>query len=56
LLRSISAPVQIIGRRYPVVPPLNAHVLHRQLPNSSLALLDAGHFVWEDAADEYACE
>jgi pimeloyl-ACP methyl ester carboxylesterase len=55
LLPEISAPVQIIaGRRDPMVPPTNAHVLHQQLPNSSLALLDAGHFVCEDAADECA--
>jgi hypothetical protein len=26
----------------------------QQLPNSVLAVLDALHFVWEDAADEYA--
>jgi|GEM_PF-258943 len=55
LLPKISAPVQIIaGRHDPMVPPVNAQVLHQQLPNSSLALLDAGHFVWEDTAEEYA--
>jgi pimeloyl-ACP methyl ester carboxylesterase len=24
------------------------------LPDSQLVVLDAGHFVWEEAADEYA--
>jgi pimeloyl-ACP methyl ester carboxylesterase len=32
----------------------NAEYLHERLPNSKLDLIDAGHFVWEDAADEYA--
>jgi pimeloyl-ACP methyl ester carboxylesterase len=55
LLPQISAPVQIIaGRHDQMVPPVNAQVLHHHLPNNTLALLDAGHFVWEDAADEYA--
>ena len=55
LLPQISAPVQIIaGRHDQMVPPVNAEVLHHHLPNNTLALLDAGHFVWEDAADEYA--
>lgn len=55
LLPGIRTPVQIIaGRHDPVVPPVNAEFLFDRLPNSMLALLDAGHFVWEDAADEYA--
>lgn len=54
LLPRIDAPVQIIaGRRDPMVP-LNAQFLHERLPNSSIALIDAGHFVWEEAADDYA--
>src|SRR2546421_7010311 len=28
-------------------------LLHERVPNSTLDLLDAGHFVWEDAAEEY---
>jgi pimeloyl-ACP methyl ester carboxylesterase len=28
--------------------------LHERLPNSKLDIIDAGHFTWEDAADEYA--
>jgi pimeloyl-ACP methyl ester carboxylesterase len=55
LLPQIQAPVQIIaGRHDPAVPPVNAEFLHDRLPHSKLDLLDAGHFTWEDAADEYA--
>jgi len=36
------------------VPPVNAEFLHARLPHSKLDILDAGHFTWEDAADEYA--
>jgi len=55
LLAHIPTPVQIIaGRRDAVVPPVNAEYLHERLPHSELHLLDATHFVWEDAADEYA--
>jgi pimeloyl-ACP methyl ester carboxylesterase len=55
LLPTIQTPVQIIaGRRDPVVPPVNATYLHERLPKSKLDLIDALHFIWEDAADEYA--
>jgi pimeloyl-ACP methyl ester carboxylesterase len=55
LLPEIQTPVQIIaGRRDPAVPPVNAEFLHERLPKSKLDILDAGHFTWEDAADEYA--
>jgi pimeloyl-ACP methyl ester carboxylesterase len=55
LLPSIDTPVQIInGSRDPVVPPVNAQYLHDRLPRSKLDLVDAGHFIWEDAADTYA--
>ena len=55
VLPRIQTPVQIIaGRRDTVVPPVNAEYLHERLPHSELHLLDSGHFVWEDAADEYA--
>jgi pimeloyl-ACP methyl ester carboxylesterase len=55
LLPQIQAPVQIIaGRHDPAVPPVNAEFLHDRLPHSKLDLLDAGHFTWEDAADDYA--
>ena len=55
VLARIETPVRIIaGRRDSVVPPVNAEFLHERLPHSDLHLIDAGHFVWEDAADEYA--
>ena len=55
LLPQIQAPVQIIaGRRDTAVPPVNAVFLHDRLPRSKLDLLDAAHFTWEDAADDYA--
>ena len=55
LLPHIQTPVRIIsGRRDRVVPPVNAEYLHERLPHSDLHLLDAGHFIWEDAADEFA--
>jgi pimeloyl-ACP methyl ester carboxylesterase len=55
LLPTIETPVNIInGKRDPVVPPANAEFLHQRLPKSKLDLLDAGHFIWEDAADQYA--
>jgi pimeloyl-ACP methyl ester carboxylesterase len=55
LLPQIQAPVQIIaGRKDPAVPPVNAEFLHQRLPHSKLDIIDAGHFTWEDAADQYA--
>lgn len=55
LLPTIEAPVQIIaGARDPIVPPVNAEFLHVRLPRSKLDLIDALHFIWEDAADTYA--
>jgi pimeloyl-ACP methyl ester carboxylesterase len=55
LLPEIQTPVQIIaGARDPVVPRVNAEFLHERLPNSKLDIVDAGHYTWEDAADEYA--
>jgi pimeloyl-ACP methyl ester carboxylesterase len=55
LVPQIQTPVQIIaGARDPVVPPVNAEFLDERLPYSQLNIIDAGHFTWEDAADEYA--
>jgi pimeloyl-ACP methyl ester carboxylesterase len=55
LLPGIETPVQIIaGARDSAVPPVNAEFLQERLPTSRLDILDAGHFVWEDGADEYA--
>jgi pimeloyl-ACP methyl ester carboxylesterase len=54
-LPHIRTPVRIVaGRRDTVVPPVNAEYLHERLPRSDLHLLDSGHFIWEDAADDYA--
>ena len=55
LLTEIQTPVQIIaGARDPAVPPVNAEFLDERLPTSKLDIIDAGHFAWEDGADEYA--
>jgi pimeloyl-ACP methyl ester carboxylesterase len=55
LLPTIQTPVIVInGARDPVVPPVNAEYLHTRLPKSKLEIIDAGHFIWEDAADTYA--
>jgi pimeloyl-ACP methyl ester carboxylesterase len=55
LLPQITTPVTIInGRNDPVVPLANAEFLHERLPHSRLAIIDAGHFVWEEAPAEYA--
>jgi len=55
VLSQIQTPVQIVaGSRDVVVPPVNAEYLHERLPHSELHLIDGTHFVWEDAADEYA--
>jgi pimeloyl-ACP methyl ester carboxylesterase len=54
LLPQIQTPVQIIARRHDrAVPPANAEFLHDRLPHSKLDIVDAGHFTWEDAADQY---
>ena len=55
LLPEIVTPVTIInGRHDRVVPVANAEFLDERLPNSRVVLIDAGHFVWEEAPAEYA--
>ena len=55
LLPQIQIPVQIIaGRQDQAVPPVNAEFLAQRLPRSQLAILDAGHYAWEDVPAEYA--
>jgi pimeloyl-ACP methyl ester carboxylesterase len=55
LLPQVQTPVQIIaGRRDTAVPTANAEFLHERLPHSKLDIIDAGHFTWEDGADDYA--
>ena len=55
LLPQIATPVTIInGRHDRVVPVANAEFLDERLPTSRVVLIDAGHFVWEEAPAEYA--
>jgi pimeloyl-ACP methyl ester carboxylesterase len=55
LLPEIATPVTIVnGRHDRVVPLVNAEFLDERLPNSRLRIIDAGHFVWEEAPAEYA--
>ncbi len=55
LLPQIPTPVTIItGRNDRVVPLANAEFLDRRLPVSRLEIIDAGHFVWEEAPAEYS--
>ncbi len=54
LLPTIKTPTQIVaGRDDDPVPWSNAEYLHELLPNSEIHPLDAGHFAWEQAAEEY---
>jgi len=55
LLPQITVPVTIInGRHDRVVPLSNAEFLDQRLPTSRLVIIDAGHFVWEEAPAKYA--
>jgi len=55
LLPQIETPVTVVnGRHDRVVPVANAKFLDERLPNSRLKIIDAGHFVWEEAPAEYA--
>ena len=55
LLPGITTPVTIVnGRNDPVVPLANALFLDERLPDSSVVVIDAGHFVWEEAPEQYA--
>jgi pimeloyl-ACP methyl ester carboxylesterase len=54
LLPTIRTPTQIVaGRNDDLVPWSNNEYLHDQLSNSEIHPLDAGHFAWEQAAEEY---
>src|SRR3954470_23165756 len=54
LLPTITTPAQIIaGREDDLVPWSNNEYLAELLPNSETHPLDAGHFAWEQAPDEY---
>jgi pimeloyl-ACP methyl ester carboxylesterase len=55
LLPQIATPVLVFaGARDTFVPPSNAEYLVERLPFGKLARIDAAHFVWEDAAAEFA--
>ncbi len=54
LLPSITTPTQIVaGRHDDLVPWSNNQYLDDLLPNSEIHPLNAGHFAWEQAAEEY---
>ena len=54
LLPTIATPTQIVaGRDDDLVPWSNNQFLHDLLPNSEIHPLDAGHFAWEQAGEEY---
>lgn len=55
LLPQITTPVTVVaGRHDRVVPLANAEFLGERLPTSRVVIIDAGHFVWEEARAEYA--
>jgi pimeloyl-ACP methyl ester carboxylesterase len=55
LIPGISTPAQVVaGNQDDLVPWSNNEYLADLLPNSVVHPLDAGHFAWEEAADEYA--
>jgi pimeloyl-ACP methyl ester carboxylesterase len=55
LLTTITTPVTLInGRRDSVVPVANVEFLDERLPNSRVEIIEASHFVWEEAPTEYA--
>ena len=54
LLPTISTPTLILaGRDDDLVPWSNNEYLNDLIPNSEIYPLDAGHFAWEQAAEEY---
>jgi pimeloyl-ACP methyl ester carboxylesterase len=54
LLSKIETPALVIsGKNDTIVPPVNAQFLADRLPNNRPSLLEGGHRIWEEAADEY---
>jgi pimeloyl-ACP methyl ester carboxylesterase len=54
LLPTITTPTQVVaGRDDDLVPWSNNEYLDELLPNSEIHALDAGHYAWEQAAEEY---
>lgn len=57
ILSQIEAPVLVLGGgQDPIVPPANGQVLVAGIKRCRQVLLDGGHLIWEDAADEYGVE
>jgi pimeloyl-ACP methyl ester carboxylesterase len=55
LLPGIETPTLVLaGNHDPIVPPANGQLLADLLPHSRFTLLEGGHLIWEDAADQYA--
>jgi pimeloyl-ACP methyl ester carboxylesterase len=55
LLPQITTPVTLVnGRHDRIVPLANIEFLDARLPHSRMAIIDAGHFAWEEAPAEYA--
>jgi pimeloyl-ACP methyl ester carboxylesterase len=53
-LSKIKTPSLVLaGKNDTIVPPVNLQYLAARLPNNHSLLLDAGHRVWEEAADKY---
>jgi pimeloyl-ACP methyl ester carboxylesterase len=53
-VRSYPEQLRLLAGRLPgIFTPANAEFLLARLPNSRLEVLDAGHFVWEEAAGQY---
>jgi pimeloyl-ACP methyl ester carboxylesterase len=55
LLPQITTLVTLVnGRHDRIVPLANIEFLDARLPHSRMAIIDAGHFAWEEAPAEYA--
>jgi haloalkane dehalogenase len=56
-LAALDVPALVLwGEHDPYAPVAGAHRFHKELPGSRLAVLDAGHFVFEDAPEQCAQE
>jgi pimeloyl-ACP methyl ester carboxylesterase len=54
LLPTMTTPTQIVaGRNDELVPWSNNQYLNELIPNREIHPLNAGHFAWEEAADDY---
>ena len=45
--------MRAFGRNDRVVPLANAEFLDERLLNSRVVVIDGGHFIWEEAPDQY---